>query len=231
MTQSNYEKYSQHIVYRCLTGSRSYGLHIESSDYDYRGVFIAPSQEFWKLTSPPEQIDKPNADEQYWELGKFVKMALKANPNILEILFSQEDHIDVLSPLFNPIVHHRDKFLSKQVYKTYRGYAQAQIKRMRGKSEDDINWKHAMHMIRLLYSLYSLLSEGVLLIDMLEHREELLNIRAGKHSWNYVDTMREWLEEEIEHWYKETNLPEEPDYKFIESMLIHIRLETLENDF
>lgn len=230
MTLSNYDRYSRYIHFRALAGSRSYGLHTEDSDYDWRGVYIAPSTELFSLKLPPEQINKPNSDEQYWELAKFIKLSLKANPNILEVLFSQKEHVDVCSDVFRNVLDNRDKFLSKLAYKTYRGYAQSQLKRMEGKSDEEINWKHAMHMLRLLYGLKGLLKDGVLLVDMSEYREELLNVRAGEHSWNYVDVIRECLEEEIEELCQTTSLPDEPDYDWANNTLVETRVWVLEQE-
>ncbi len=31
-----------HVIYRCVTGSRAYGLETETSDTDLRGVYLAP---------------------------------------------------------------------------------------------------------------------------------------------------------------------------------------------
>src|SRR5487761_1207931 len=40
------------------------------------------------LFSVPEQLENEETQEAYWELQKFLVMALKANPNVLECLYS-----------------------------------------------------------------------------------------------------------------------------------------------
>jgi hypothetical protein len=73
-----------HVIYRCMVGSRAYGLDNEKSDVDLRGIYLAPARLHWSLYGLPEQIEKRESDECYWELQKFLILALKANPNVLE---------------------------------------------------------------------------------------------------------------------------------------------------
>src|SRR5262249_30562678 len=37
----------QFIIYRCVVGSRAFGLDVESSDFDRRGVFLPPAELQW----------------------------------------------------------------------------------------------------------------------------------------------------------------------------------------
>src|SRR5690606_19531675 len=76
------------IIYRCVVGSRAYGLETDASDTDVRGVYLAPLDMPLSLFGAPEQFEDNGTQTCYWELQKFVVMALKANPNILECLDS-----------------------------------------------------------------------------------------------------------------------------------------------
>ena len=78
------------VIYRCIVGSRAYGLETESSDTDTRGVFLPPADRHWSLYGVPDQLENRATDEVYWEVQKFLLLALKANPNILEVLYSPE---------------------------------------------------------------------------------------------------------------------------------------------
>src|SRR5262249_41365055 len=76
------------IIYRCVVGSRAYGLDNERSDTALRGIYRAPAEMQWSLFGAPEQFEDNASQSCYWELQKFLTMALKANPNILECLYS-----------------------------------------------------------------------------------------------------------------------------------------------
>ena len=76
------------IIYRCVVGSRAYGLDNDDSDTDRRGIYLAPADLQWSLFGAPEQFEDNATQSCYWELQKFLTMALKANPNILECLYS-----------------------------------------------------------------------------------------------------------------------------------------------
>jgi len=84
------EDFTPYIIYRCKVGSKAFGLDNESSDDDLRGIFLPPADRHWSLYKIPEQIEIKTEvdDEVYWELEKFIKLALKANPNILETLWT-----------------------------------------------------------------------------------------------------------------------------------------------
>ncbi|MEM9541725.1 MAG: nucleotidyltransferase domain-containing protein [Cyanobacteria bacterium P01_E01_bin.42] len=123
-----------------LTGSRGYGPATETSDYDYRGVFIA-SQPYYLGFSAIEQKDKDwdketenalfpflSEDTSIYELRKFLKLSVDNNPNILELLwFKDFVHLTEVGEILQ---QHREMFLSKKVKNTYSGYGYAQIKKL-----------------------------------------------------------------------------------------------------
>jgi len=78
----------QYVIYRCVVGSRAYGLDHAESDIDRRGIYLPPADMHWSLYGIPQQLENNETDECYWELQKFLTLALKANPNLLEVLYS-----------------------------------------------------------------------------------------------------------------------------------------------
>ena len=110
------------------------------------------------------------------------------------------------------------------MYQTFNGYVISQFKKMVRSQEvmKKPNWKHAMHLIRLLESGITILQEGELRLRT-QHRAELLEIRAGQWHWSRVDRWRRDLHEQFEAAYTSTSLPERPDYAAADDYLIRAR--------
>ncbi|MEO0481224.1 MAG: nucleotidyltransferase domain-containing protein [Planctomycetota bacterium] len=212
------------VIYRCLVGSRAYGLATESSDTDTRGVYLPPADRHWSLYGVPEQLENKVTDEVYWEIQKFLVLALKANPNILEVLYSPD--VLTTTDLGNELLGIRESFLSKLVYQTYNGYVMSQFTKLNQRLErgDEVNWKHAMHLIRLLISGIRVLREAVVPVRVSdEHRDDLLTIRSGRWALEDVDRWRLELQSEFEAAYRETSLPDRPDYDAANAFLLRAR--------
>ncbi|MBO9661084.1 MAG: nucleotidyltransferase domain-containing protein, partial [Chitinophagaceae bacterium] len=70
------------LIFEAITGSRSYGLDTASSDTDIRGIFVLPKELFYSLEYIPQVSNETN-DIVYFELGRFLELLSKSNPNIL----------------------------------------------------------------------------------------------------------------------------------------------------
>lgn len=117
------------ILFECISGSRAYGLATENSDTDIRGVFYLPKNMFYVLEYVPQVSNETN-DIVYYELGRFVELLAKNNPNILEMLATPEKHILQKHALMDEIK--MEDFLSKLIKDTFVGYAYSQIKKATG---------------------------------------------------------------------------------------------------
>ena len=74
---ADFEFWKPFIIYRCVVGSQAFGLSDDASDVDRRGVYLPPAELHWSLYGVPEQIENNDTQEAYWELQKFLVMALK----------------------------------------------------------------------------------------------------------------------------------------------------------
>jgi hypothetical protein len=83
--------------------------------------------------------------------------------------------------------------------------------------------KHAMHLIRLLYSGIKALRSGQIRIDVGEHREELLAIKSGALTFEQARDRALELDREFQEAYRRTTLPERPDYQRVDEFLIWAR--------
>lgn len=211
------------VIYRCVVGSRAYGLDDEESDTDRRGFFLPPAELHWSLYGVPEQLENEATQETYWELEKFVRLALKANPNILECLYTPL--VDHASELAQELLDMRAAFLSRLTYQTYNGYVLSQFKRLEQdlRTRGAIKWKHAMHLIRLLVSGITILREGHVPVRVEEHRDALLAIKRGERTWEEVDAWRLDLHRQFDEAFAHTALPEQPDFARANDYLLRAR--------
>lgn len=107
------------VIYRCVVGSRAYGLDDAASDTDRRGIYLPPADLHWSLYGVPEQLENAETEECYWELQKFITLALSANPNILECLYTPM--VETATPLAEELLGMKSIFLSRLVHVTYNG--------------------------------------------------------------------------------------------------------------
>ena len=213
----------QYVIYRCIVGSRAYGLDNAESDYDRRGIYLPLAEMHWSLFGVPEQLESTDPDECYWELEKFLTLALKANPNVLEVLYSPI--VELATPLAEELLAMRSSFLSKLVYQTYNGYVMSQFSKLQQdlRNRGAIKWKHAMHLVRLLVSGITILKRHTVPVRVSEHRDRLLAIRDGQVPWEEVDAWRLDLGRQFEAAYAVTTLPDRPDYAAANELLIKAR--------
>jgi predicted nucleotidyltransferase len=146
-------------VYLCLSGSHAYGISTPTSDYDYRGIAIAPMNSYIGIlekfeqtcdtdkgkhvyknfpigllkTDPRVEGNDPNEapDMQIMELSKFIRLALQNNPSVLETLFTEDSDVLISNPVMKPIIENRHKLLSKSCKARFCGYAVSQLNRIK----------------------------------------------------------------------------------------------------
>jgi predicted nucleotidyltransferase len=219
---ADYNLYDR-VIYRCVMGSRAFGLDDEASDTDRRGVYLPPAELHWSLYGVPEQLENEQTQEAYWELQKFITLALKANPNILECLYSPL--VEAITPLGQQLIDLRERFLSKLVYQTYNGYVMSQFKKLSAdlRNQGQVKWKHVMHLIRLQLAGITVLREGFVPVRVETHRDELLAIRRGEVAWETVERRRIALHAEFTAALDSTRLPEQPDYFAANALLVEAR--------
>ena len=214
-----------YVFLRVVTGSRAFGLSTPESDEDRRGIYLPPATWHWSLTKPPEQVDSivNGLDVIDWEIEKYLVQALKGNPTILETLWSPL--VLFANELGEELISLRKCFLSRRLIGTYSGYSQNQFLLMERKvrAGEPFRVKHAMHLIRLLHSGIHAARAGEILVDVGEHRDELLAIRRGERSWDEVAARRAELDAEFRAAFDDSVLPESPDTARVNEFLIKAR--------
>ena len=110
-----------------LVGSRAWGVADAGSDEDRRGVFVLPMPWTTGLVDPPYDLVSVDGSQTYWELGKAIRQALRADPNTLEMLFAGPIVVD---PIGAELVAMRDGFVSQEIYGSFGRYALSQLDRL-----------------------------------------------------------------------------------------------------
>lgn len=212
------------IILEGITGSKAYGLNTAESDEDIDGVYVAPTSEVLRLFGVKDMVDHTDPDWTYHEIGKFLKLAMKCNPTILELLFLEGYTIQ--SKFGRMLVDNRHHFLSSTVYHSYGGYAISQARKLSarggtfGNGRNKRYSKHARHCFRLLYQGKELLETGSLTVRVsMDMRKKLFEISELP-----VDELVSLFESEFKKFDEiRSVLPDKPNAEAINKMLLKIR--------
>jgi uncharacterized protein len=129
-------KDKQLLLLECISGSKAYGLATEKSDTDKKGVFYLPKAQFYGLDYIA-QVNNESHDEVYYELGRFVELLVKNNPNALELLATPAGQVVYRHELMDQLPV--GLFLSQLCKETFAGYAHTQIRKARGYKKKVVN--------------------------------------------------------------------------------------------
>ncbi len=229
------------LILKTLAGVRAYGLETEGSDWDFHAVFVTPTSALLSLGQrPAESVWKEGGaggeDLQSWELGRFLYLAVKNNPTVLETFVAPIEvmHTTKLGRELRELFPH--VLSRKRVFDAYRGYAHNQRAKLFSKPDDptaaqpgDRAWKFAAQYLRILMQGERLLRTGGLALDMNMYgparaaRNFLLDVKHGKHSMGYVIDRAAVLEEMLKVAYDDSEIPEKADLGAVNEFLLRIR--------
>lgn len=124
------------ILFHGIRGSQLYGLQTPKSDIDTYQVFCAPPEwilgtELWYQPC----ISDEGHDNTASELKKYIRELGKSNPDALISLWTPPELILHKSPLLDSLIEMRDSLLTKECFRSFRGYAKSQIGKAKGLSK------------------------------------------------------------------------------------------------
>lgn len=138
----NLEWLGKNTVYLTKHGSQCYGLQTNTSDLDVKGICIPPELIDNDLFNKFDQAENhpwvegivshlrnplnPKIESTIFSLKKFCILAANVNPNIVELLWTDESDRLVYDPSITELINNRDLFLSSKAKFTFSGYAFAQ---------------------------------------------------------------------------------------------------------
>lgn len=119
----------KNIAYLTLAGSISYGTDNEKSDTDIRGFAVELVDDL--LTGKAfEQVEDRTTDTVIYGLRKFFHLCTGGNPNVIELLGTEPEHILYMNEVGKKVRDNAEIFLSKRAFKSFAGYATAQLRRL-----------------------------------------------------------------------------------------------------
>lgn len=210
-------------ILKVLVGSQAHGLATPESDNDYRGVFVAPTSDILSLTpsSPQTQWIEGKEDDTSWELQRFLFLATKCNPTILEVFKApaviSTPEGTTLRQLFPYIWN------SKGVMDAFIGYGLNQRKKFLD-DKDKRRAKYATAYVRSLFNAWQLLSTGTFDVDIrhTEIYETCRKFRRGDFTTGeVVNTCEEW-EAKVRAAYAE-NPHHEANLEPVKDFLLEVR--------
>lgn len=214
-----------------IVGSQAHGLANKKSDFDYRGVFVIPTSELLKVggdTIKHTSWIEGKEDDTSWEIGKFLLMATKSNPTVLETFLAPHSHPEnkfqqkwgvELQELFPYIWNSTD------VKNAFIGYGLNQRKKF-FEDKDQRAPKYATAYLRVLYNAYELLSTGTFTVNLKDTPiyDQCIRFKAGIYTMGEViQTCFDW-ETKVLLAYKR-NPDKQTDMEPVNEFLLKVRKE------
>ena len=227
-------------------GSHSHGTHIPSTDpnsiddIDLMGFSLGPVESYLGLKKFEHMVHKEAEwDIVVYEIRKFTRLLLQQNPNVVGLLWLKDD-LYIHDDIQRQYVEKRDIFSSKLAYKTFIGYATSQRKKMMMSTfqgymgakrkalveKYGYDIKNAAHTIRILRMGVEFLNTSQL--NVFRHdAAELMEIKTGKWELDKVISLADKLLKDAELALKSSKLPDRPNTKEAELLLMNVIKERL----
>lgn len=118
------------LLLECKFGSQVYGTDTPESDVDIGRVLLEPKTHIFgiqKADKLKQKIDD-ELDIREMFLRRFIKLCADGNPNTLEWLYTPDEHILHIDPLFRTFIwDNRDVLLNrKKLIASHLGFAKSQ---------------------------------------------------------------------------------------------------------
>ena len=129
------------VILKIKSGSSLYGTRTPQSDTDYIGVFI-PQDDYIVGLQHIEQVEenvvdkingkntKDAVDCTYYELRRFLSLCLQGNPNVVEVLFVNEENIVEITEEGRSLLELKNAFLSEKLINNTYGYIKSMLKKL-----------------------------------------------------------------------------------------------------
>lgn len=199
-------------------GSHAYGLNTETSDEDFRGIFL-PLPEYVIGLKTVEQVKILGDDWVSHNIQQFVHILIKQNPTFMELLFIENPIYKL--PMWDDILPHLKTLIHRGAFKPYSAYVRSQLaksdrefigKRRERAEALDYCPKFMAHTARLAVQGTYLMREGYIPVKVPEpFRTDIMKIRRGTLPRTEVLSYCDELDKKMHEAYKNSTLPESID--------------------
>lgn len=242
------------LHYEVIMGSQAYGVANDSSDMDIYGWCIPPKSYIFPHTDgyiygfgpKPQGFEqfiqhhvedaqkKTEYDFTIYSIVKYLDLVAQNNPNMIDSIFVPFHCITHMTELGSMLRDKRKEFLHKGSYHKFKGYAYAQIQKVKTKvvHEDmspkrresiekfGYDTKFSYHCIRLLDECEQILGLGD--IDLQRNNEQLKAIRRGDWTLEQLIESFELREKNLQSLYDMSKLPEYPNWTLLQNLLFNM---------
>lgn len=241
--------FPDNAILMAYRGSVAHNMYIPNTDpnsvddIDLMGVYMAPKEYYIGLGmgrkySKAIEHFVGKYDVVSYEFRKFVHLLLKSNPNVLGMLWLNDNHYLSKTDAGQLLIDNRDLFVSTLAYKSFTGYAYGQLKKMSHASKEGYmgekrkqlvdkygyDCKNAAHCIRLLRMGMEFLTTGELNVAR-EDAPQLLEIKRGGWTLEQVKSEAQRLFNLTDEAYIRSKLPVKPDYAKVEQLVMEVLLD------
>jgi len=207
-----------------------YGTHDDWSDEDIRGIYLPGSDKVVRIKGTNETVVLPlDKDEVYHPLDKFLRLAGKGNPNIIEWLFAPEENVLYRSNEMEHLISNVGWFISRQIVPRFLGFAKSEeydiivdkmCKKTGIRDNEDIErygyaGKSASNTIRLLEEIIEIIKEGTITFPR-RNAEYLHRVKVCDECLDNVQLRIQELKHELDK-CDLSKLPESADWENIEN--------------
>jgi predicted nucleotidyltransferase len=118
----------KNVIFKCIAGSRMFGVHNQFSDYDYKAVYLLPLED--RNENQPKAasvniISPEEGGEEYFHFEAFIRLIKEGQTIPFEMLFCPKENIIKSSPLWEKLVANRHLLVHKNITAFY-GMAEQQ---------------------------------------------------------------------------------------------------------
>lgn len=152
------EHLGKNLILVGLGGSRAYGTNRPDSDVDIRGIATRTAEDILLGKDFEQVTESVETDGVIYSFDKMLTLLAECNPNTVEML-GLKDYIYV-SEVGQLLLDNKKIFISQQCAKTFAGYANQQLYRLRQKSLDALSdFEYNQHIAKVIKGMYKHLEE------------------------------------------------------------------------